>query len=106
MDGYSLMCFASAFFLFWFALRKSKNDSRRKIVIKTLLDKERKTVKKEAFIPYVGEEIAVKDLFGDVTVGKLDSVDDQTLILSAGSGKKARKTVVATEYVSSFEVKG
>ncbi len=60
-------------------------------------------MKKEALEPFIGQKIVIRDLFGYVTEGVLESVDDNSVILTRGR-KTVQKTVMATEYVSSFDL--
>lgn len=66
--------------------------------------KKRKTgMRKEALEPFIGQKIIIRDLFGYVTEGVLESVDDNSVILTRGR-KTVQKTAMATEYVSSFDL--
>ena len=60
-------------------------------------------MKKEALEPFIGQRIIIRDLFGYTTEGVLESVDDNRVIVTSGR-KTVQKTVMATEYVSSFDL--
>lgn len=77
---------------------------RRKTETFLKLQKGYEIMKMAALQPYIGNEIVVKDLFGAVSRGTLDNVSDESTVLICKKGKKNVQTVVATEYIASFEV--
>lgn len=66
--------------------------------------KEKTFVKKEVLLPYQHQTVALKNIFGEVNVGTVESVDDNCVVLSAKRGRKVVTTVIALEYVTSFAV--
>lgn len=61
-------------------------------------------MKKEVLLPYQHQTVALKNIFGEVNVGTVESVDDNCVVLSAKRGRKVVNTVIALEYVTSFAV--
>ena len=55
-------------------------------------------------MPYQHQTVALKNIFGEVNVGTVESVDDNCVVLSAKRGRKVVNTVIALEYVTSFAV--
>ncbi len=60
-------------------------------------------MKREIFVPLVGKSVVVRDLFGNITYGTLESVDDETLMLLVNA-KKDTKEIVSLQYISSVVI--
>ncbi|MCM1290057.1 MAG: hypothetical protein NC132_06380 [Corallococcus sp.] len=93
-------CFAAA--AAGFVLEARAKRKKTKTFLKLIEGYE--IVKKQALEPFIGSEMIVKDLFGAVSRGTLTSVTDEGAVLVSAKGKNSVQTVVATEYIASFEV--
>ncbi len=61
-------------------------------------------MKKETVLPLVGKEIQVRDVFDNWEMGRLESVDDDSLTLVSSKRKSEVRKIVALEYVATIEV--
>ncbi len=60
-------------------------------------------MKREIFVPLVGKSVVARDLFGNITYGTLESVDDETLTLLVNA-KKGTKEIVSLQYIASVVI--
>ncbi len=81
----------------------ANNKKQRKVAAFIKIKKGLIGMKKETILPLLGKEITVRDLFGNVEVGRLENVDDNALTLVCDKRKTVEK-IVALEYVSTVEV--
>ncbi len=61
-------------------------------------------MKKETILPLLGKKIVVRDLFGNVEIGKLENVGDDALTIVREMRKSSVEKIIALDYVSSVEV--
>ena len=59
-------------------------------------------MKNEVLLPYQHQTVALKNIFGEVNVGTVESVDDNCVVLSAKRGIKLVTPVIAYENVTYF----
>ncbi len=76
---------------------------KRKCMLACLEKGENKFMKKEALLPIIGKPVIVRDVFGNISYGTLESVDDETMMLLVNA-KKGTKEIVSLQYISSVVI--
>ncbi len=96
-----LCCLCNVMFLFSI---NSQNKKQRLAALLVKIKKGLVGMKKETILPLLGKKIVVRDLFGNVEIGKLENVDDDALTIVREMRKSSVEKIVALEYISSVEV--
>lgn len=96
-----LCCLCNVMLLFSI---NSKNKKQRIAALLVKIKKGLIGMKKETMLPLLGKKIVVRDLFGNVEMGKLENVDDDALTIVNTTRKSALEKIIALEYISSVEV--
>ncbi len=59
-------------------------------------------MKRETLFPFVGKSVIVRDLFGNVSYGTIENVDDETLRLIVN--KRGTREIMSLEYIVSVVI--
>ncbi len=101
---YLYICCAFCCFCGTLLLVKNIRVSKKQAATLIKIRKGFSGMKKETVLPLVGKEIQVRDVFDNWEMGRLESVDDDSLTLVSAKRKGEVRKIVALEYVATIEV--